>query len=81
MGVVYSAYDPELGRKLAIKVLPADAQVNQARLRREAQAMARLQHPNVVAVYDVGLFQQRVFIAMELVEGETLEAWRTSATR
>ena len=81
MGVVYSAYDPELGRKVAIKVLSADAQISQARLRREAQAMARLQHPNVIAVYDVGVVQERVFIAMELVEGPTLSAWLTADTR
>ncbi|MCU1281702.1 MAG: Serine/threonine kinase, partial [bacterium] len=75
MGVVYSAYDPELDRKVAIKVLRPDSQIDQSRLRREAQAMARLQHPNVIAVYDVGMFHGRVFVAMELAEGTTLADW------
>src|SRR3954454_20510172 len=56
MGVVYIAYDPQLDRKIAIKLLKADAARDQSRLRREGQAMARLQHPNVVTVFDVGLF-------------------------
>jgi tetratricopeptide (TPR) repeat protein len=81
MGVVYSAYDPELDRKVALKLLRPDLATQeptatlQARLLREAQAMARLQHPNVLAVYDVGTFRDRVFVAMELVEGTTLRAW------
>src|SRR4051794_37484059 len=81
MGVVYAASDPELGRKVAIKLLGAGAHVDQQRLRREAQAMARLQHPNVIAVYDVGLFAGRAFIAMELVEGTTLATWMTAEPR
>jgi tetratricopeptide (TPR) repeat protein len=80
MGVVYSAHDPELDRKVAIKLVSAEAgapdlKQRQARLVREAQAMARLSHPNVVAVFDVGTFGDRVFLAMELVEGVTLEEW------
>jgi len=81
MGLVYAAYDPELGRKVAIKLVrPAssgrmDPSQRRARLLREAQAMAQLTHPNVVAIYDVGTFGEQVFIAMEYVEGSTLTDW------
>ncbi|HUJ57986.1 MAG TPA: tetratricopeptide repeat protein [Kofleriaceae bacterium] len=81
MGVVYSAFDPELDRKVAIKLLQARPAAGssggeQAWLLREAQAMARLSHPNVLAVHDVGTLPgDRVFVAMELVEGETLRQW------
>ncbi len=81
MGVVYSAYDPDLDRKVALKLLqpsPAGSRAGskeRARLLREGQALARLAHPNVVAVYDVGIHDDRVFIAMELVLGQTLRHW------
>jgi len=78
MGEVYAAYDPELDRRVAIKILRADARpdnIEAARLAREAQAVAKLSHPNVVAIYDVGSSAGRMFLAMELVEGETLAAW------
>jgi tetratricopeptide (TPR) repeat protein len=77
MGEVYAAYDPELDRKIAIKLLRArgDAADNKTRLLREAQAIAKLQHPNVVVVYDVGTFGESIFIAMEFVEGRTVGAW------
>jgi eukaryotic-like serine/threonine-protein kinase len=81
MGEVYSAYDPELNRKVAIKLLSprlrqgASVAMDQARLLREAQALARLSHPNVITVYDVGTFHDGIFIAMELVEGQTLKKW------
>jgi serine/threonine protein kinase len=81
MGVVYAAYDPELNRKLAIKlVLPmasdsASASERRVRLLREAQAMAQLSHPNVIAIYDVGTLGEQVFLAMEHVEGRTLTQW------
>src|SRR5512140_2598324 len=76
MGVVYAAYDPDLDRRVALKVLrPNLADVSpmemQMRLQREAQAMARLAHPNVVAVHDVGTFRGQVFLTMEFVEGQT----------
>jgi tetratricopeptide (TPR) repeat protein/predicted Ser/Thr protein kinase len=74
MGVVYAAYDPEFDRKLALKVLWPGSN-NQARLVREARAMARLSHPNAVQIYDVGTHEGRVFFAMELVEGTTLVQW------
>src|SRR5262245_63558146 len=72
MGVVFSAYDPELDRKLALKILHAargDSSATHDRLRREAQALARLTHPNVVTVHDVGTHGRRVFVAMEFVAG------------
>ncbi|HYO59529.1 tetratricopeptide repeat protein [Archangium sp.] len=78
MGEVYAAYDPELDRQVALKLLrPEGRQVEELRLRllREAQALARLSHPNVVAVHDVGMCGERVFLAMELVEGTTLAEW------
>jgi tetratricopeptide (TPR) repeat protein len=79
MGAVYAAYDPELDRRVALKLLKAIPGTDAARLRnrlvREAQAMARLSHPNVVSVHDVGTFDEQVFVAMELVEGTTLAGW------
>ncbi|HEY3357991.1 MAG TPA: tetratricopeptide repeat protein [Polyangia bacterium] len=81
MSVVYSAYDAELDRKVALKLLRPDtargahAAEVRARLLREAQALARLAHPNVVAVFDAGTFRDEIFLAMELVEGPTLAAW------
>src|SRR5262245_61458856 len=76
MGVVAVAFDPELGRNVALKVLRPDV-VGQVpeHLRDEARAMAKLAHPNVVSVYDVGEAGGRMFIAMELVQGVSLRAW------
>jgi eukaryotic-like serine/threonine-protein kinase len=73
MGRVYSAWEPELDRRVAIKVLHEAA--GRDRLVKEAQAMARLNHPNVVTVHEVGSTEAGVFVAMELVDGETLRAW------
>jgi len=81
MGVVYSAYDPELDRKVAVKILRGRSADGEARLQREAQAIARLQHPNVVVVYDVGKFRDTVFIAMEFVDGHTLGHWMHAEAR
>jgi tetratricopeptide (TPR) repeat protein/predicted Ser/Thr protein kinase len=77
MGAVYLAYDPELDRKVAVKLLdtPDAGVAQQDRLLREAQAMARLAHPNVAAVFDVGVLAGQVYLAMEYVEGESLRAW------
>jgi len=77
MGTVVRAYDPRLRREVALKRLRADVldSAAEARLIREAQAMAQLSHPNVVAVYDVGRSDRGVEIAMELVEGVTLRGW------
>jgi tetratricopeptide (TPR) repeat protein/tRNA A-37 threonylcarbamoyl transferase component Bud32 len=81
MGVVYAAFDPELDRKVALKLLRAepasdvDASVGRARLVREAQALARLNHPNVVAIHDVGTLDDRVWLAIEYIDGQTLSDW------
>ncbi|MBN1209354.1 MAG: CHASE2 domain-containing protein [Myxococcaceae bacterium] len=78
MGAVYLAHDPELDRRVAIKLLhPAlsSSPENRARLLREAQAMARVSHPHVVAVHDVVTWQGQLFVAMEYVEGTTLKEW------
>jgi WD40 repeat protein/predicted Ser/Thr protein kinase len=78
MGVVYAVYDDQLDRKLAVKLLLGSASKDpegHARLLREAQTLARLSHPNVVQVHDVGEWQGRVFLAMEFVRGQTLRRW------
>jgi formylglycine-generating enzyme required for sulfatase activity len=85
MGVVYAAYDPELDRKVAIKILrPAgggDQERRRARLVREAKAIAKVSHPNVVGIFDVGVHQGRVFLAMEHLAGGTLGDWMAAAKR
>jgi eukaryotic-like serine/threonine-protein kinase len=87
MGEVYAAYDPELDRKVAVKLLrvkPGNGvSLTEGRQRtlREAQAIARLSHPNVVVVYDVGTFRDQVFIAMEFVEGNTVTFWLQAQPR
>ncbi len=76
MGVVLKGYDDELDRQVALKVLHADPSGQQgARLKREAQALARLAHPNVVQVFEIGETEGQVFVAMELVKGQTLRQW------
>jgi len=87
MGTVYAADDPQLGRQIALKLLRPDraraaaAAELEERLAREAQVLARLSSPHVVAVYDVGHHRDRVFIAMELVDGVTLGAHLRAAPR
>jgi tetratricopeptide (TPR) repeat protein/predicted Ser/Thr protein kinase len=82
MGVVYKAYDPDLGRTVALKLLRGDAGGRHAlRLEREARAIARLAHPNVVAIHDVGRAGADLFIAMECVEGESLRRWLADRPR
>ncbi len=84
MGVVYAARDPALDRAVAIKVLRTDLGVPSSggeRLVREARALARLSHPNVVAVHDVGEDRGRLFVAMELVRGSTLRDWQRASAR
>ncbi len=76
MGVVMSAFDPQLQRTVAVKLLRDGGNPDeQARLLEEARAMARLRHPNLVTVYEVGTHEGSVFIAMEFVEGGTLSRW------
>jgi len=83
MGVVYTAYDPELDRKVALKLVrpQAGAANLRERLAREARVLARISHPNVVPIYDVGESGGEVFIAMEFVPGPTLARWQTEAVR
>ncbi len=82
MGEVFLAHDPQLGRKVAIKLLRSrrgDAR-GLERMVREARGLARVSHPNVVQVYQIGEHADSVFIAMEYVRGTTLHAW-SSRTR
>ena len=84
MGVVYAAYDPNLDRKVAIKVLGAEVMpTDEARIRmlREAQAMARIDHPNVLRVHEAGSLGDDVYIAMEFAGGGTLRRWLTASPR
>ncbi|MFT3696999.1 MAG: serine/threonine-protein kinase [Kofleriaceae bacterium] len=77
MGVVYSAHDRELDRRVALKVLRAAAATEEERMRmlREGQAMARVTHPNVITVYEVGVEGNLVFLAEELLDAGTLGSW------
>ncbi|MEZ4439363.1 MAG: serine/threonine-protein kinase [Polyangiaceae bacterium] len=77
MGIVYVAYDEDLDRRVALKLLHPRPEDDEAmeRWRREARALAKLRHPHVVAIYEVGEHEGQAFIAMELVEGRTLRAW------
>jgi tetratricopeptide (TPR) repeat protein/predicted Ser/Thr protein kinase len=87
MGVVYAAYDPELGRKVALKVLRPDPLADspsrgaRRRLLREAQALAKLSHPHVIAIHDVGTLDGEIFLTMEFIEGGTLGGWLASGKR
>jgi tetratricopeptide (TPR) repeat protein len=87
MGIVYEAHDPELDRLVALKLLRADieggddTEALQRRLSREAKAMAKLSHENVLMVYDAGTYEGRVFVAMERVDGMAARAWLKSAPR
>lgn len=78
MGTVFSAHDPELDRKVAVKLLQRGHLTlaeQRNSVRREARALARLNHRNVVSVFDVGLHERQVFLAMEFIEGQTLRQW------
>ena len=81
VGIVYRAYDPELDRRVAVKLINRETRRRanrteaRGRLVREARAMAQLNHPNIITIHDVGTFNERVFLAMEYIEGETLGEW------
>jgi serine/threonine protein kinase/predicted Zn-dependent peptidase len=78
MGVVYEAYDADLDRAVALKVLRTELDRDPERrdwLMREAKALAKLSHPNVVHVYEVGRHEEQVYLAMELVAGQTFRDW------
>jgi predicted Ser/Thr protein kinase len=84
MSEVYGAYDPALDRKVALKVLQRGSgghHRQQSRLHREARAIAQISHPNVIAVHEVGTFGDRVFIAIEFIEGRTLHDWLAERPR
>lgn len=87
MGEVYRAYDTKLKREVALKLLRQASATNASlgdastRLMREAQAMARLSHPNVLPVFDAGEHDGLTFIAMEFVEGQTISDWSKSGSR
>src|SRR2546425_13252305 len=75
MGEVYRALDPRLGREVAVKVLPSAFAADPERLRRfeqEARAAGVLNHPNILAIYDVGTHDGSPYVVSELLEGETL---------
>jgi tetratricopeptide (TPR) repeat protein/predicted Ser/Thr protein kinase len=78
MGVVWAAYDPQLDRKVAVKLLRGDHDDDalRGRIVREAQAMAKVSHPNVTQIFEAGASTHGTFIAMEFVAGETLRAWQ-----
>ncbi len=84
MGQVYAAYDPELDRRVAVKIRRFSSDHPESfssRLRQEGRALARLQHPNVVTVFDVGVADRRLFIATELVKGLTVDRWLQAEKR
>ena len=81
VGVVYLAYDPDLERRVAVKVLQDDDPDHRARLLREARAMARLAHAGVVTVFDVGTVDGRDYVTMELMDGGTLADWLAKPRR
>ena len=75
MGVVWGAWDPELERRVAIKLVKATMRAARDRIQLEGQALARLSHPNVVTVYDVGVVDDQVYIVMEWVRGQNLRTY------
>lgn len=81
MGVVLLAHDPDLARPVAIKLLKSDGEGARSRLRREAQAVAKIQHPNVIAVHEVGTHGEQVYVVMEYVDGGTLRDWVKAQSR
>jgi eukaryotic-like serine/threonine-protein kinase len=83
MGVVFAAYDPELDRRVAVKLLAPgrDTEPARERLLAEAQALAKLSHPNVVPIHDAGRHDGRVFLAMEYVRGQTLREFIDTVDR
>ena len=84
MGSVFLAYDEQLDRRVALKILsqaPAGIHKKRARTLREARAAGRVSHPNIIAVYEVGEVEGNIYIAMEYVEGTTLLQWQTQSSR
>ncbi len=81
MGSVYAAHDPKLHRVVALKILHASRPEEQPRLLTEARSLAQVNHPHVITVHDVGRWDDRVFLAMELLNGQTLRQWRAQTLR
>src|SRR5262249_17600573 len=82
MGEVFAAHDAQLDRIVALKLLKTEGSGEaRARFQREARAMARLNHPNVVSVFDAGVARDRMFVAMERIEGPTLADWLAAGPR
>ncbi|PRQ03379.1 Serine/threonine-protein kinase PrkC [Enhygromyxa salina] len=84
MGVVYAAYDEQLDRKVALKLLRRELvedERGRARMQREAQALARLSHPNVVQIHQIGQWGEHDYVAMEFVDGQTLRCWLEAKDR
>ncbi|HVH98998.1 MAG TPA: serine/threonine-protein kinase, partial [Enhygromyxa sp.] len=83
MGIVYACYDEALDRRIAIKLLNSRFQrrSSRTRLEREAQALARLSHPNVVHIYEFGLHGDSLYLAMEYIDGQTLREWLRGSDR
>ncbi len=84
MGVVYAAYHEGLDRKVALKLVHRDragTSEGRAQILGEAQALARLNHPNVVQIYEIGEYEEQLFVAMEHVHGETLDVWQSRPGR
>ena len=82
MGEIYAAYDDQLDRKVALKLVRGGTEVMpkaDQRLLREAQTLAQVSHPNVVQIYEAGTYNGRLFIAMELIRGKTLSSWLAGA--
>lgn len=79
VGSLYAAYDPKLERKVALRVIPTSGDdgsaYSRARLLRETRSVARLRHPNVISILDVGATPSEMFIAMEMASGETVDQW------
>ncbi|MEM6291557.1 MAG: serine/threonine-protein kinase [Myxococcota bacterium] len=79
VGALYAAHDGKLDRKVALRLIPATdddgTPYSRARLLRETRSMARMSHPNVIRIFDVGATRRELFIAMELLDGESVEAW------
>lgn len=85
MGIVLAGYDPKLDRQVAIKLVhvanTSDPSFGRSLLLREAQALAKLAHPNVVGVHEVGVYQQAIYVAMEYVQGVDLQQWLAETSR
>ena len=84
MGTVFAAYDEQLDRRVAVKLLrrlDKEHSAHRLRVLREAQAMARVSHENVLHVYEVDEINGHIFIAMEFIDGLTLTAWQSQGAR